>query len=188
MNQPALIRISSMATRSDHRRSVAIDSALIAAKAADAALSPRKRDIHIFHTGDGDNLHRMLNALQPASYVTPHRHADPPKSESLILLQGRLACIQFDDHGRPDKAASILLDIDRGVIGVDYRPAVWHTIFALAPDTVVFEVKPGPYDPATDKGFAAWAPREGDAEAAAYLMALEDRFRTLWGLPRRPWV
>ena len=52
----------------------------------------------------------------------------------------------------------------------------------LEPDTVVFEVKPGPYQPTSDKDFAPWAPAEGGPDAPAYLADLEARFRTLWGL------
>jgi hypothetical protein len=42
----------------------------------------------------------------------------------------------------------------------------------LSEHVVCFEVGPGPYSAATDKDFAPWAPREGDAGAAAYLDAL----------------
>ena len=54
-----------------------------------------------------------------------------------------------------------------------------------APDTVIFEVKPGPYDAATDKEFAPWAPPEGDPRAHAYLIQLEDQFRQHFSLPER---
>jgi hypothetical protein len=81
-----------------------------------------------------------------------------------------------------------VLDTARDVYGCDIRPGVWHTIFALVPDTVVFEVKPGPYSPANDKDFAPWAPREYSPEAAPYLATIEDAFRALWGLPPRPWA
>jgi hypothetical protein len=34
-----------------------------------------------------------------------------------------------------------------------------------------------PYDPATDKEFAPWAPEEGTPQGASYLTSLEDSFR-----------
>jgi hypothetical protein len=34
---------------------------------------------------------------------------------------------------------------------------------------VLFEVKPGPYEPLNDKDFATWAPAEGDPAAAAFV-------------------
>jgi cupin fold WbuC family metalloprotein len=187
MDRAEIVRISPVATKSCHAAATFIDRDLVQRKAYDARRSERKREIHTFHDGDADPLQRMLNALQPGSYVRPHRHLDPPKSESLVLLQGVLAYASFRDDGTQDDESFILLDLGRDVYGCDIRPGVWHTIFALAPDTVVFEVKPGPYSPATDKDFAPWAPPEYSSEAAPYLAQLEDAFRALWGLSPRPW-
>ena len=187
MNQSKIIRISCMATKSCHNKTAEIDTALINAKARDARQSARKRDIHNFHSGDQGPLQRMLNAIQLGSYITPHRHNIPPKSESILLLQGMLGYASFDDDGTPQEADFILLDTKPGVYGLDIRPGVWHTILALDLDTVVFEVKPGPYDPSIDKGFAPWAPPEGSPAATKYLMELEDRFRSVWKLPSRRW-
>jgi cupin fold WbuC family metalloprotein len=187
MEKPEIIRISPVATRSCHEAVAVIDRDLIRRKARDAQASTRRREIHNSHQADADPLQRMLNALQPGSYVRPHRHLDPPKSESLVLLQGQLAYVSFREDGSPDEESSILLDSDCGVYGCDIRPGVWHTIFALAPDTVLFEVKPGPYSAANDKDFASWAPLEYSPEAAAYLAGIEDAFRRFWHLPLRPW-
>jgi len=156
-------------------------------KAYDARRSLRRRDIHVFHRGDEDPLQRMLNAIQPGSYIRPHRHLDPPKSESVVLLQGMLGYVSFAADGTPDDESFLLLERERGVHGCDIRPGVWHTIFALVPDTVIFEVKPGPYSPANDKDFAPWAPKEYSSEAATFLAQVEDAFRRLWGLSPRLW-
>ena len=187
MDKPRILRISPVATQSCHATVAAVDQELIQRKALDARQSARRREIHRFHQDDAESLHRMLNALQPGSYVRPHRHLDPPKAESLILLQGMLAHVVFTEEGLVEHEGSILLDAGRGVYGCDIRPGVWHTIFALAPDTVIFEVKPGPYSPATDKDFAAWAPQEGRPEATTFLAELEDNFRRLQDLPPRTW-
>ena len=188
MDRPEIIRISPVATKSSHEAVAFIDHDLVQRKAHDARRNPRKREIHIFHQGDDDVLQRMLNAIQPGSYIRPHRHLDPPKSESLVLLQGSLGYVSFHDDGSLSEDGLLLLDAERGVYGCDIRPSIWHTIFALVPDTVLFEVKPGPYRPASDKDFAPWAPREYSPEAAAFLAQLEDGFRRLWGLPPRPWT
>jgi len=47
----------------------------------------------------------------------------------------------------------------------------------MSPHAVCYEVKPGPYDAATDKEFAPWAPREGDPGALEYLRLLVERVR-----------
>jgi cupin fold WbuC family metalloprotein len=187
MDRPEIIRISPVATKSGHEAVAFIDQDLVQRKAYDARRSARQREIHVFHRGDDDPLQRMLNAIQPGSYVRPHRHFDPPKSESLVLLQGMLGYVSFGDDGALSEGGMLLLDVGRGVFGCDIRPGVWHTIFALVPDTVVFEVKPGPYSPANDKDFASWAPQEYSPEAALFLARLEDGFRRLWGLPPRSW-
>jgi cupin fold WbuC family metalloprotein len=173
-----------MATQSPHRAAVSINLELIQRKASDARRSRRRREIHVFHAGDADPLQRMLNAIQPGSYIQPHRHLEPPKSEAVVVLQGMLGYMSFAAAGTPDEETFLLLDPERGAYGCDIRPGVWHTIFALAPDTVIFEVKPGPYHPASDKDFAPWAPAEHEEQAAAYLAEIEDAFRRLWGLPR----
>lgn len=136
--------------------------------------SARKRIIQPLHRSDSATLHRMFNAVQPDSYIPPHRHADPPKAESWIVLRGALAFFTFDDHGAIDEC----LEIRAGgeIFGVDLEPGVYHTFFALEPDTIVFEVKDGPYSPTTDKAFPDWAPREGTPEANGYLAKLRVEF------------
>jgi len=188
MDRAEIIRISPVATKSGHETAVSIDLELIQRKARDARRSPRRREIHVFHEGDADPLQRMLNAIQPGSYIRPHRHLDPPKSESVVMLQGTLGYVSFTADGAPDEESFLLLERERGVYGCDIRPGVWHTILALAPDTVIFEVKPGPYSPANDKDFAPWAPLEHSPEAPAFLAQIEDAFRRLWGLPPRGWT
>ena len=70
-------------------------------KAIDASrINPRKRIILPFHNLPSENLHRMLNALQPNSYVRPHRHLDPPKAESIIVLKGAITYVEFNDTGK----------------------------------------------------------------------------------------
>ena len=139
-----LERISPAATRANHAVATSITRELIAAKAADARASTRQRDIHIFHRDAADTLQRMLNALQPGTYVQPHRHNTPPKAESIVLLQGAIGFVPFLDDGSIDRDNWRLIDESCGCIGVDYRAGIWHTFFALAADTVLFEVKLGP--------------------------------------------
>jgi len=136
--------------------------------------SPRRRVIQPLHRHESATLQRMFNAVQPGSYIPPHRHLDPPKAESWVVLRGALAFFTFDDQGAIDEC----LEIRAGgeIFGVDLEPGVYHTFYALEPDTVVYEVKDGPYSPATDKSFPDWAPREGTPEASSYLAKLAAQF------------
>ncbi|GAB6057726.1 WbuC family cupin fold metalloprotein [Desulfonatronum parangueonense] len=178
----ALHRKSDLATISGHEHFQAVDARLLRQKATDAARNPRLREIHILHAGDEDPMHRMLNALQPGTYARPHRHLHPPKSEGFVILQGSAGVVVFDQTPDGIREERVLLDRERGDFAVDVRAGVWHTILALAPDTVIYEVKPGPYAPATDKDFAPWAPPADSVDAAKYLRELEERFRAAFGL------
>lgn len=184
----SLRRVAPQATQSEHDRFAVVDAALVRQKALDAAANPRKREIHRFHAADGESLHRMLNALQPGTYVRPHRHLTPPKAEAFVLLSGVLGFIAFDEAGHFGWEDCLVLDPAKGMFAVDVPAGTWHAIVALAPDTVVFEVKPGPYAPTSDKDFASWAPAEGTSEALPFLMATEDRLRAFLRLPPRPWT
>jgi cupin fold WbuC family metalloprotein len=182
-----VVRVSPAATRSTHERWMVIDRALIEQKIDDANKNARKREIHNLHSSDQEALHRMLNSIQPGSYIRPHRHLDPPKDEAFVLLKGSAGFVFFGaEQGLREKELA-LLDLERGTYGIDIRAGVWHTLFSLEPDTVLYEIKPGPYAPLTDKDFAPWAPPDSVPEAATFLSDLEDEFRRHWNLPPRFW-
>ena len=70
----------------------------------------------------------------------------------------------FDDNGAVTERVEIR---ENGLCrGCEIEKGAWHTVGALEPNTVVFEVKPGPYDPSADKHFAPWAPEENAKSAA----------------------
>jgi len=146
-----------------------IDDALLDATVARALTAPRGRINHNFHPDMASNPHRFLNAWTRGSYAAPHRHLAVPKPESFLVLRGELALFVFDDAG--EVTERYLLGRD-GVHGIDLAPGLWHTVAAVTDTAICFEVKAGPYDAATDKEFAPWAPREGDPAAAAYLARL----------------
>ena len=136
-----------------------------------ARTSPRRRVILPFHKDDADPLHRMFNAAQPGSYVRPHRHVSPPKAEIFLVLRGALALFVFEDDGRIRDC--IRLEAGGERFGVDLGPGLYHCFIALEPDTLLYEIKTGPYEPTSAKDFAPWAPEEDSAGAGAYLSMLE---------------
>jgi cupin fold WbuC family metalloprotein len=148
-----------------------------------ARKSPRQRKNYNFHTGNEDNPHRFLNVFLAGSYVQPHRHLEPPKAEAFLVLAGHMAAFIFDDDGKvvhgyllgagPFTGRVPSRITEPGVVqGIDLQPGLWHSIASLTPVAVCYEVKPGPWAPATDKEFATWAPREGEAACAAHLADL----------------
>jgi cupin fold WbuC family metalloprotein len=146
-----------------------IDEALLDATVARAVTSPRGRINHNFHPDMASNPHRFLNAWTRGSYAAPHRHLAVPKPESFVVLRGELALFIFDDQGNVTERHVLGRN---GVVGLDLAPGLWHTVAALSETAICFEVKAGPYDAATDKEFAPWAPLEGDPKAAEYLAGL----------------
>ncbi len=117
----------------------------------------------------------MLNAITPGSYITPHKHENPDKVELIAPLVGSAALLEFSETGAIDNI--FILEADGPVRGVDIPPRVYHNFVALTP-CVVLEIIQGPYQAETHKQFAAWAPKEGSPEAAAYLKQLEEQIAT----------
>lgn len=150
-----------------------IDQALLDEVCAEAAANPRRRKNRNFHPADGHPAHRLLNAMQPDSYIPPHRHLDADKDETFVVLRGALGLFIFDDAGAVVRAEK--LGAGGTGIGVDIAHGTWHTAVALEPDTVFLEAKAGPYRPFAEAERAPWAPAENSPDAATYLAHLKTR-------------
>jgi RimJ/RimL family protein N-acetyltransferase len=108
--------------------------------------------------------------------VRPHRHLDPPKAEAWVVVRGAVAFFTFEADGSIRDCARI--GAGEPCWGVDLVPGVYHGLVALEPDTVLYEVKTGPYAALTDKAFASFAPSEGTPEAETYRLALLRAFES----------
>jgi len=150
-----------------------ISSALFDGLARAAASSPRRRVNYNFHTAPTDNPHRFLNVLLKDTYIQPHRHSNPPKAETFLVLEGAADVFLFDDDGAVVARHRLGEDSGSGHLwGIDIPAGTWHTILPRSAAAICFEVKPGPWDPATDKEFAPWAPAEHDPDALEYARRL----------------
>ena len=138
--------------------------------------SPRRRIMLPMQRTDQEGVQRLVNFVQPGSYIRPHLHPMPECIENITVLRGSLGFLTFDDDGSV-LGATRLVSGNPVACMVDIEQGVWHTLVSLAEDTVLLEVKRGPYNAKTDKRFADWAPAEGAPEAAAWL---EDITRTHW--------
>lgn len=130
---------------------------------------PRRRGHLTIHPDPADPVQRMLVALEPGTYVRPHRHGGG-RWELFVPLRGRLAVLLFAEDGTVSDRIELAAD---GAAAVEIPEGAWHTIAVLETGTVALEVKPGPYAPLDDKDFAPWAPREGEEGAAAMVRWLE---------------
>ncbi len=149
---------------------IKIDRGLLDRVSGEARVSARLRKNYNFHTEYSDPLQRLLNAMEPLSYVQPHKHEDPDKREAFLVLRGRVVVLEFDESGHI--TGHMLLDPATGSFGAEISERTYHMIIAIDPGTIVYEVKDGPYSPIDDKNFAAWAPKEGEAGAVDYLKGL----------------
>ena len=138
-----------------------------------AALAPRKRLNRNLHEMD-DAVHRLLNSIEPGSWVQPHRHLDPPRTETIVVVAGALGLVVFDDAGNVTESAR--LEPGGETFGADLPPGAWHGLVALLPGTVFFETKPGPYVAPAPQDRAPWAPAEGDPAAESAEEALRRLF------------
>lgn len=124
---------------------------------ADASASPRKRKNHNFHRHE-EAVQRLLNAIQPDSYVRPHKHEGVEKFEFFVVLQGRAGIVIFEDSG--DIKETHVLSVSGPLRGIEIPGETYHSLVGLLPDTVVLEIKEGPYDPVGSKSFLEGFPDE----------------------------
>ncbi|QSQ24341.1 WbuC family cupin fold metalloprotein [Pyxidicoccus parkwayensis] len=143
---------------------------------AEAAASARLRTTHCLHAPT-DRVQRMLLALQPGTYVRPHRHPRPPGRdgfELLCVVQGALGVMAFEDDGRIHSLHH--LRAGGAHWGIELPARTFHSVVVLEPDTVALEVKEGPYEPRGEKEFLAGFPEEGAPEASRIVAGWLARF------------
>jgi cupin fold WbuC family metalloprotein len=137
--------------------------------------SPRRRRNFNFHARETDPCNRLLNAVEPESYVRPHRHLDPTKDETVVAVRGSFGVVFFDETGKVTK--SLIIRAGGETMGVNVPSGIFHTLLSLDAGSVFFEAKAGPYTPVARGEFAPWAPAEDDPACFAYL----EKLRALFG-------
>lgn len=147
-----------------------VDGTLLDQLTDKARQSPRLRMNHNFHPADDAVCHRLLNAVEPGSYIRPHRHLDREKDETFVLVRGVLGVLTFNDDGGVAATALLTARTDTCIVTVPH--GVWHTAVSLSPGTIFFEAKAGPYLPFTEQETAPWAPAADDGAVSAYLQSL----------------
>lgn len=141
-----------------------LDASLLDELVAKARSVPRLRSHH--------NLH--LESTEPDSYVRPHCHLDPNKSETIIPLRGRIGALVFDGEGKVLEARE--LAPEAGSFGFHVPAGVFHSIVALESGTVFIEIKAGPYAVPVAAEWGQWAPAEGEPGVAGYLAEMKGAF------------
>lgn len=134
----------------------------------EAQHASRKRMNHNLHSELSDPIQRLAIAMEPETYIRPHRHGQ--SWELLTPLRGRFVVLNFDDTG---------VVIDRSVLGegisvIETSVACWHAVLSLDTGGVIFEVKHGPYVPFREEDFAPWSPVADDDNHRALMRWYRD--------------
>lgn len=120
-----------------------INSELLNSVSAKAKESTRLRMNYNFHENNESKSQRLLNALEMGTELPIHRHRHT--AETYVLLRGKLKVLFYNDNCELTETA--LLDPLKGNYGIDIPAGQFHTIEILENDSVIFEVKDGPYTP-----------------------------------------
>lgn len=120
-----------------------IDKNLLDEVSAKAKANERLRMNFNFHDSLDSKAQRLLNALEMGTVLPIHRHRHT--SETYILLRGKIRVMFYNEVGA--ETESFILNPLDGNYGVHIPAGQWHTLEVLENDSVIFEVKDGPYMP-----------------------------------------
>jgi cupin fold WbuC family metalloprotein len=148
-----------------------IDNHVVSEMMDRALSSDRKRTNFNLHESAEDTIQRYCIAATKESYFRPHRH--PGNWELAIVIRGRFEFVVFDEDGTVAETHTV--GSHTGKNGFEIEANRWHCWIPLTDEGVFFEVKPGPYDPATAAEFAPWAPEEGSTEAETFVQKLKEQ-------------
>lgn len=85
------------------------------------------------HQSYEEPCQRLFNAIEPGSYIRPHRHITDPRDELLVAIRGKMALFTFNDSGEVARMIPLVAhtgDFSTSV-GVEVSSDVWHTVIAL---------------------------------------------------------
>ena len=120
-----------------------IDNELLDEVSEKAKQSERLRMNFNLHESLDAKAQRLLNALEIGTILPIHRHRHT--AETYILLRGKIRVMFYNDQ--KEETDSFLLDPTTGNYGVHIPKGQWHTLEVLENNSVLFEVKDGPYTP-----------------------------------------
>lgn len=110
------------------------------------------------------NMHETMFVYSAGSYIRPHSH--PIKTETTIVLEGKLQEVIFDDNG--DILDKYVIDKD-GIFTTRIDKGVIHNQVPLT-DVIFYEVRSGPFTGKGDNIFPEWAPELDDEIGIRRLM------------------
>lgn len=145
-------------------KALKIDKEYIAYLQVLAHKDSEKKCTMCLHNDIREHVHEMINVYPQGMYVRPHAH--PFKTETKIMIEGKLLVVLFDNAGEiadrfiMEKNNIFTVRIDKGII---------HTNIPLT-DVVFHEVISGPFIGEDDSVFPQWAPEADDLDSVQMIM------------------
>ena len=120
---------------------VVFDKPLLDDLTAQAKASPRLRMNYDLRNSPLDCSQRMLNAIEPGTVVTIHRHR--ALSETMVCVRGRAEVSFYDEAG----AVTDVYELLPGCSFLNIPESQWHSVKSLESGTVIMCVIDGQYVP-----------------------------------------
>ena len=83
---------------------------------------------------------KSATGLEPGTFIPVHHH--PTKSETFVILKGKVRVSTYNDDG--EVLESCVISQDSETYGVDIPKNVWHGLECLE-SSVLLECKEGPF-------------------------------------------
>jgi len=115
------------------------------------------------HPEATDALHEMIIAIDPTSYIRPHKH--PGKSEAFHIVEGEVDIVVFKDDGEIDGVIELGAPDSARPFYYRMSKPLFHTLVIRSEILVVHEITNGPFHPEATI-FADFAPDDYETEKA----------------------
>ena len=118
-----------------------VDQHILDDLTAQAKASPRLRMNLDLRNSPSDQSQRMLNAIEPGTFLPIHRHRTT--YETVVCLRGHFEEYFYDDSGY----LTDTIDMAPGGILLNIPAGQWHSLQSLETGTVLLECKGGAWEP-----------------------------------------
>ena len=129
-----------------------------------AEKNSRNRIRFCVHQTEDEPLHQMFIVHPRYAYVRPHMHVE--KSESILILDGDLDYIIFDERGNIKERLQMGAYNSGKHFFQRTGPEIIHTLLIHSEWLVFLELIEGPFVK-TETKYAEWSPPESDHDSAA---------------------
>ncbi|WP_168189678.1 WbuC family cupin fold metalloprotein [Limnobaculum zhutongyuii] len=126
-----------------------------------AILSPRRRAHLNIHNSYDSIIQKVISYVCTDSYIPPHYHYLDYQLETFVVLNGEFVLYTFDDTGII--TSRTVLNNKNPIYEVNTHTI--HTVVANSVDSILLEIKQGPFFAETSKAFPLWSVLENDDRA-----------------------